>query len=410
MAPAISLLLPALLASFAAASPAVAPPTLKITSNRKFNATAAGVRLVDIDRARVEAIKARFQTHGPAPSAGQSSPSSFPITNAVVTYTTPVGVGSPPTYYTLLIDTGSSNTWVGADKAYVKTSTSVKTSNSVSVTYGSGSFSGTEYTDTVTLSPSLVINNQSIGVASRATGFDGVDGILGVGPVGLTVGTLSPGRTTPIPTVTDNLYTQGTIPLDTLGIYFQPTTSESVQNGELTFGGADSSKYTGTLNYVPVTSTYPASEYWGVSQSVLYGTSSILSTTGGIVDTGTTLVYLATDAYKKYVSATGATLDSTTGLLKISNPANLKSLFFKIGSVSYELTANAQIWPHALNTDIGGSSNATYLVVSDLGSNSGQGLDFIDGYTFLERYYTIYDTSNKQIGFAQTPYTFATSN
>lgn len=48
-----------------------------------------------------------------------------------VTYTTSVGVGSPPTQYTLLIDTGSSNTWVGAGKAYVKTSTSKSTGQKV---------------------------------------------------------------------------------------------------------------------------------------------------------------------------------------------------------------------------------------------------------------------------------------
>ena len=47
-----------------------------------------------------------------------------------------------------------------------------------SVSYGSGSFSGTEYTDQVTLG-SLVIPSQSIGVASRSSGFSGVDGILG---------------------------------------------------------------------------------------------------------------------------------------------------------------------------------------------------------------------------------------
>lgn len=34
-------------------------------------------------------------------------------------------------------------------------------------------------TDTVTLNTSLVIQNQSIGVASSAQGFSGVDGILG---------------------------------------------------------------------------------------------------------------------------------------------------------------------------------------------------------------------------------------
>jgi hypothetical protein len=74
----------------------------------------------------------------------------FPYFSSVgVTYTLPVGVGSPATQYTLLIDTGqlhaqnfkliltfdlclgSSNTWVGADKAYKKTSTSKSTNKAV---------------------------------------------------------------------------------------------------------------------------------------------------------------------------------------------------------------------------------------------------------------------------------------
>lgn len=50
---------------------------------------------------------------------------------------------------------------------------------------------GTEYTDTVTLGTGLVITKQSIGVAKTATGFDGVDGILGIGPVDLTSGMYS---------------------------------------------------------------------------------------------------------------------------------------------------------------------------------------------------------------------------
>ena len=38
---------------------------------------------------------------------------------------------------------------------------------------------GTEYLDTVTLGVGLTLTQQSIGVASSATGFGGVDGILG---------------------------------------------------------------------------------------------------------------------------------------------------------------------------------------------------------------------------------------
>ena len=48
-----------------------------------------------------------------------------------------------------------------------------------SVTYGSGDFSGNEFTDTVSLGGGLTITKQSIGVATSSDGFEGVDGILG---------------------------------------------------------------------------------------------------------------------------------------------------------------------------------------------------------------------------------------
>ena len=79
----------------------------------------------------------------------------------------------------LILDTGSSNTWVGADKKYRVTETSVRTNASVNVSYGSGKFTGNEFVDRVTLGPGLVIEKQSIGVATSAQGFQGVDGILG---------------------------------------------------------------------------------------------------------------------------------------------------------------------------------------------------------------------------------------
>ncbi|EIN04215.1 family A1 protease [Punctularia strigosozonata HHB-11173 SS5] len=390
------------------------PSPVKLPFAVRFNNGTNGVlNVVEADRARINLIKekgaALAEKHG---NTHKRTSYSISVTNTAVTYVASVGVGSPATSYSLLIDTGSSNTWLGADKKYVKTSTSKSTGKSVSVSYGSGSFSGTEYTDTVTLSSDLVITKQSIGVASTASGFSGVDGILGIGPTDLTEGTLGSSSSTKIPTVTDNLYSQGTISTAAVGIYYAPTTVESTTNGELTFGGADSSKYTGSLHYVSLTSTSPASEYWGIDQSIKYGSTSILSSTAGIVDTGTTLVYLATDAFDKYKSATGAKLDSTTGLLRITTAQynDLSDLVFTIGGKKYTLTPNAQIWPRSLNSYIGGSSSHIYLVVNDIGSSSGSGLDFIDGYTFLERFYTVFDTTNSRFGIATTAKTTATSN
>ncbi|KAI9439315.1 aspartic peptidase A1 [Lactarius indigo] len=341
------------------------------------------------------------------------TPGSVSITNVAVVYEASVGIGAPPTSYTLLIDTGSSNTWIGAGKPYVPTGSSIPLPDSVCVTYGSGSFCGTEVLETVTLSPTLVVHNQSIGIASTSTGFQGFDGILGLGPVDLTIGTLSPDTNTPIPTVTDNLFLQGTIPVDLLSVSFEPTTTTSIKNGELTFGGTDATQFTGPITTVPITTTFPSSEFWGIDESIRYGVSTtILANGSGILDTGTTLILIATDAFDRYKSATGAALDASTGLLRIT-PAqfsNLKSLFFIIGGTPFEFTANAQIWPRSLNTLIGGTAGSIYLVINDLGTPSGQGLDFIEGYAFLERFYTIYDTTNKQFGIAKTPFTTATSN
>ncbi|KAF9970209.1 hypothetical protein BGZ75_002404, partial [Mortierella antarctica] len=249
------------------------------------------------------------------------------------------------------------NTWIGANpkNPYVKTSTSYETKDTVQeknirVKYGSGSFSGKEYRDQVMLGPKLVLPDQSIGVASEATGFDSVDGILGLGPAELTKRTLSPDHGDTIPTVVDNMYNQGQIGAHEFGISFEPITeSDATQmNGQISFGGVDPSKFTGNITYAPMTSTSPASKYWGIDASIMYGaTTTILSLSAGIVDSGTTLLLLATDAYQKFQTTTGAVLDKETGLLSLTPNQfdGLQSLFVHIGGKAFEMTPNALIWP-----------------------------------------------------------------
>ena len=140
------------------------------------------------------------------------------------------------------------------------------------------------------------------------------------------VGTVS--GTTTVPTVTDNLFAQKTIPEESIAISFNPITESGQVNGEMTFGSTDASKsvnvlsntyycmahrlnrFTGDITFTPITKTSPASQYWGIDQTITYGSSgSALLTSSGIVDTGTTLLLIATDAFKAYEKATGAKMD-----------------------------------------------------------------------------------------------------
>ena len=49
--------------------------------------------------------------------------------------------------------------------------------------------------------------------------------------------------------VTDNLFSQGVITQNLVAVSFEPTTTEEANNGELTFGGTDSTKFTGSITF-----------------------------------------------------------------------------------------------------------------------------------------------------------------
>ncbi|KAG6865125.1 hypothetical protein C0991_004966 [Blastosporella zonata] len=289
--------------------------------------------------------------------------------------------------------------------------------------YGSGTFTGTEYIDQVTLGGNLIAKEQSIGVASSVRGFNLLNTFCGsIGPVNLSTGTdvASP--------VTENLFNSGIIPSISIGMSYFPNAAD-IANGEITFGATDTAKYTplracaypnltsscypyvrftGSVNYVPMTTIEPADKYWGIDEDLTYGEDiELLRSSAGIVDIGTTFLLIASDAFKVYRRATGAEEDPATGLLTVTEDQfkSMESLFFTIGTETYDLIPNAQIWPRELNETIGGEKGKIYLIVADMGSSSGAGLDFINGFAFLQRFYSVFDTTNRRFGLARTKFT-----
>ncbi|KAG2355049.1 family A1 protease [Suillus spraguei] len=383
-------------------SPIILPHT------RRLDLSNGTIDLVQHEKSRVTAFR-DYNTHG---RRAERIPMRLADLNR---YTVALDVGSPPTTYNLVVDTGSAVTWIGGRTPYDETG--ANTGQFVKENYGGGwfpatSFSGTIFIDTVTLGGELTIPDYELAVASRTRNFR-YDGILGIGPRDLTVDTLrdKPGT---YPTFTECLVNARAIGHNLVGIIFQPITGDpDTDVGELTFGEIDHTKCTDDIVYTPITDDPYSSRFWGIKQSITYGDTEILDEFSGITDTGSRYISLASDAYGRYKAATGATFDQPTGLLRITTDQynDLRELKFHINNHIFGLIPNAQIWPRSLNQRLdGGEEDGIYLIIDSLDTETGAGCDFVLGYTFMQRFYTVLDGDNHRVGFAPTSFTPATTN
>ena len=110
--------------------------------------------------------KARLDSFVIAAATGNA-----PATNAVGSYLVTVEVGGQG-FNKMIVDTGSSNLWVGAGSPYTGCGTC---NGTFSVSYGSGSVSGMECVGKVTIG-GLTVARQSFGRATNSSGFSTVDG------------------------------------------------------------------------------------------------------------------------------------------------------------------------------------------------------------------------------------------
>ncbi|KAG2351044.1 aspartic peptidase domain-containing protein, partial [Suillus spraguei] len=178
-------------------------------------------------------------------------------------------------------------------------------------------------------------------------------------------------------------------------------------------GGTNSATYIGNIAYTPIAATRRSTRLWGINQSITYGSTEILRSTAGIIDCGCTFLWIASDAFESCQVATGTDWDPATNFLTITTDKYdaLRDLEFHIDVATYSLTRNTEIWLRSLNDKVDGGANDIYLVVRSISRRTGSGLDFINGYVFLQRFYTVFDTSNSHpVGFATTQFTYATTN
>ncbi|KAN0111140.1 hypothetical protein V8E52_008752 [Russula decolorans] len=253
----------------------------------------------------------------------------------------------------LIIDTGSSHTWVGAERPYVRTQTSVHTYNAMAPSYGSGWFFGIEYTDAVTFASSLVISGLLLKVLS----------VLMYWPVDLMVNS-------PFPATNSSLHQE----------------RENLANSN-----------------------------WGIGQTIRYGISPVPITESTLILLGTSfyciwVLYSRVNNLKHHLFARSSS-QSRSFFESPQRNMPTSSRSFSPLVTGHSSSQRTQIWPRALNELTGGERWYIYLVaVNDIGWTARTGLDFIIGHTFLESFNSVFNTGMRRIGLATTQFTMAKYN
>ncbi|XP_036916407.1 pepsin A-2/A-3-like [Sturnira hondurensis] len=319
-----------------------------------------------------------------------------PLVNYMDTeYFGTIGIGTPPQEFTVIFDTGSSNLWVPSVYCYSlacldhnlfnprQSSTYQPTSKTVSITYGTGSMTGILGYDTVQVG-GISDTNQIFGLSKKEPGsflfYAPFDGILG-----LAYPSISSSGATP---VFDNIWDQGLVSQDLFSVYLS---SDDQSESVVIFGGIDSSYYTGSLNWVPLS----AETYWQITvDSITINGKAIACSEScqAIVDTGTSLLAGPTNAIANIQSAIGARENSNDlEVVSCSTLSNLPVIVFNINGVQYPLSPSAYI----LQSE---GVCASGFQGMDLPTSSGD--LWILGDVFIRQYFTVFDRANNRVGLA----------
>ncbi|KAJ7086071.1 acid protease [Mycena belliarum] len=244
--------------------------------------------------------------------------SQIDIDGADTTYVADVLIGTPPRSFAIILDSGSGDFWVQSDDCTSEdgggcgnhtflgsdsSSSFVNTKTPWDITYGSGAASGDIVTDTVVFA-GMQLKNYTFGIAnSISESFSGdtvADGLMGLGKASLS----NQNTPTPVQALAD----AGLINT-AITSYRLPRLVDDTNNGEVTFGGLDDSKFDSST--LVTIKTAPNTGFWiidlgGVSVN---GVDVPIAGNNSLMDTGTTLLVVpADDAAAIHAQIPGAKL------------------------------------------------------------------------------------------------------
>ncbi|KAH8264203.1 hypothetical protein KR038_004392 [Drosophila bunnanda] len=307
-----------------------------------------------------------------------------------------ISIGTPEQHFTVIFDTGSSNTWLPStncpkSNAPCQRSRRYNSSRSKShvpdgrnftLFYGSGNVVGYLSRDTFRLAgvdvPNMVFGEVLFQQhkAFSAVSFDGL--------VGLSLGVLVWRNTTPFLKL---LCAQGIVAECVFSVYLRRSPGK-FPSGEILIGGFDKSRFEGQLHYVPIMQTN--SWMLEISQTVV-GTTIIADRMGAILDTGSSLVLMPQDVYSNFLGTLPVDLQYGNYTRNCKLPS-LPVIHLHIGGKVFSLTSEDYLVELEID-----HKKICILAVAPVK------LDFwVLGDTFLWRYYTVYDATANRIGLAKT--------
>lgn len=320
-----------------------------------------------------------------------------------------VTLGTPAQEFKVLFDTGSSNLWVPCSGCGLldiacqlhnkfncqKSSTCTETTQAFEIQYGSGSMKGHVDQDVLCFGDAssgfCTDKTQGLACATEEPGITFVaaqfDGILGMGWDTISVDKINQPM--------DQIYkNKDKCPESLFAFWLNRDLDDNVDGGEMTLCGTDPKHYKGEITWVNLTKT----DYWRIDLSgVKIGDSPLFeSDISAIVDTGTSLMTGPVDDIKKLQAAIGAK-EFLNGeyIVACTELDNMPDISFNLNGRFFTLKPNDYV-----------------LKVSNMGMEmclSGfMGMDipapngplWILGDVFIGRFYTVFDSGNKRVGFA----------
>ncbi|KAJ7671614.1 acid protease [Mycena polygramma] len=264
-------------------------------------------------------------------------------------FVTTLQLGTPSRDFNIIIDSGSGDFWVGSDvctgengvgcgnHAFLNEGSSqsfINTGKPWSVTYGSGAASGDLVKDTLVLA-GMVLGNHTFGVAhsmSRSfTGDNNTDGLMGLGKQGLS----NQGVPTPVQALANAGFIDAAITS-----YRLPRFADHSNNGEITFGGLDDTKFDPstlvTLNSTTDNGNDPGFWFAAMDGVSVDGEDVQVASQIGLMDTGTTLLIVPVkDGAAIHAKIPGAQLQQSG---QYSIPCNTTaSVALKFGGQSFAI-------------------------------------------------------------------------